>query len=211
MAPRLRPRGRRLMAWVGIPAKCGECQNQNLVVVGQAATTFDCVFCGAELRIATTISGDGFVYVVSNPSMPGLVKIGRTDRNAPARIAELSAATGVPTPFVLEAAYPAASSLEAEAAAHTALSGHRLQGREFFRVSVEAAIQVVARACGHPPHILATQALPLPDLRTYGCRSCHSKWTARQFPARCPRCSWHVVDRELALPLGGPRGRVVRP
>lgn len=41
----------------------------------------------------------GIVYVLSNPAMPGLVKIGKTTRGSvDARLSELYS-TGVPVPF----------------------------------------------------------------------------------------------------------------
>lgn len=40
----------------------------------------------------------GYVYILTNPSMPGLVKIGMTTRTPDARALELDQ-TGVPTPF----------------------------------------------------------------------------------------------------------------
>ena len=43
----------------------------------------------------------GWVYVLTNPAMPGLVKIGLTSRNPQVRAAELTQATGVPAPFVI--------------------------------------------------------------------------------------------------------------
>jgi hypothetical protein len=41
----------------------------------------------------------GFVYVLINPSLPSYVKIGKTTKDPSIRAAELSSATGVPTPF----------------------------------------------------------------------------------------------------------------
>ncbi len=38
----------------------------------------------------------GYIYIISNPSMPGLVKIGRTSRDPQTRLRELNSATGVP-------------------------------------------------------------------------------------------------------------------
>ena len=42
----------------------------------------------------------GFVYLLLNPSMPGLIKIGHTkDDPIKYRVKEISRATGVPEPF----------------------------------------------------------------------------------------------------------------
>ena len=41
----------------------------------------------------------GYVYILVNDSMPGLIKIGKTARNSLARAKDLSSSTGVPTPF----------------------------------------------------------------------------------------------------------------
>lgn len=43
----------------------------------------------------------GYVYLLVNSSMPGLVKVGKTTRPAFDRVAELSGATGVATPFIV--------------------------------------------------------------------------------------------------------------
>lgn len=43
----------------------------------------------------------GYIYVLINPSMDGLVKIGKTTRDPSGRAKELSGATGVPSPFLL--------------------------------------------------------------------------------------------------------------
>ena len=41
----------------------------------------------------------GFVYILINPSLKGMVKIGRTSRSSERRASELSSATGVPTEY----------------------------------------------------------------------------------------------------------------
>ena len=43
----------------------------------------------------------GYIYVLSNPSMPGVLKIGKTTRDVTARAMELQS-TGLPTPFEIE-------------------------------------------------------------------------------------------------------------
>ena len=45
---------------------------------------------------------EGIVYVLTNPAMPGMVKIGKTGREVEARLNDLYT-TGVPLPF--ECAY----------------------------------------------------------------------------------------------------------
>jgi hypothetical protein len=82
----------------------------------------------------------GYVYVLTNPSMPGLVKIGSTDRPLGERITELSGATGVPTPFTVECFIPTNDYIRLEQELHTSLSKYRVrEDREFFRVQDEEA------------------------------------------------------------------------
>lgn len=80
----------------------------------------------------------GYVYLLTNPSMPGLVKIGCTDRSPSERLSELSSATGVPTPFILEFSIFVPDHIAMEQELHSILIAERVRdGREFFRVSVE--------------------------------------------------------------------------
>ncbi|MBC8737345.1 hypothetical protein F6X40_11075 [Paraburkholderia sp. UCT31] len=86
----------------------------------------------------------GYVYILTNPSIPGQVKIGKTTRSPQERLAEISGATGVPTPFDL-AYYKAFPDCHvAERMIHQALeeSGLRIsKAREFFRCSLPEATQ----------------------------------------------------------------------
>jgi len=91
----------------------------------------------------------GFVYVLINPSIPNYVKIGKTTKDPSARAAELSSATGVPTPFhvAYEAYFDDCDS--AEVFVHTLLEskGRRLsQNREFFAVQPTIAINAILEA-----------------------------------------------------------------
>jgi hypothetical protein len=63
----------------------------------------------------------GYVYILSNPAMPGLLKIGCTDRSIEERTKELNSATGVPTPFEVEAIFFSTNSLIEEKQIHVAL------------------------------------------------------------------------------------------
>jgi hypothetical protein len=82
----------------------------------------------------------GFVYVLGNPSMPDIVKIGRTDRSPHQRAVELSAVTGVPKPFSVELYVEVENPMEVERLTHEHFALFRVSDkREFFFVTpVEA-------------------------------------------------------------------------
>lgn len=84
------------------------------------------------------------VYVVTNPAMPGLVKIGYTSQaDAKDRIAQLYG-TGVPVPFDLEYAARVDNADKVEEALHTAFAPYRINPkREFFRIEPEQAIVIL--------------------------------------------------------------------
>lgn len=88
----------------------------------------------------------GFVYVLSNRSMPGMVKIGKTTRDPRTRAGELFA-SGVPTPFIIEATIETPDVAETELTVHRLLGANRVnRKREFFHVSVSEAVNALSRA-----------------------------------------------------------------
>lgn len=89
-----------------------------------------------------------YVYILSNPAMPGLVKVGKTTSNAQTRAGELFT-TGVPEKFVVEFCAEVRDCSRAESAAHAAMKGYRvLPNREFFRLPAVEAIPIAARVIG---------------------------------------------------------------
>jgi hypothetical protein len=84
------------------------------------------------------------VYVLTNPAMPGLVKIGRTSYDdANSRIAQLYS-SGVPFPFKLEFACKVENPDEVERALHLAFAPNRVNlRREFFSIDPEQAIAIL--------------------------------------------------------------------
>ena len=84
----------------------------------------------------------GIVYLLTNPVMPGLVKIGMTTQEGiDKRMKELYT-TGVPIPFECKFACKVKKSdcLKIEKALHKAFDPQRInQNREFFRINVEQA------------------------------------------------------------------------
>ena len=80
------------------------------------------------------------VYVLTNPAMPGMVKIGKTTRDVSFRLADLYS-TGVPLPFECEYAALVKDVDETEKAFHIAFHPNRVNPRrEFFNIKSEQAI-----------------------------------------------------------------------
>lgn len=107
----------------------------------------------------------GFVYVLTNRAMPGLVKIGLTG-NLPEDRAKDLYTTGVPAAFDVEFRTTTSRPRDVEYRVHELLEKHRYnKAREFFQVGVEAAIEAVRRALidvsgvdswhSQKPHVLA--------------------------------------------------------
>jgi hypothetical protein len=85
----------------------------------------------------------GYVYILSNPSMPGLLKIGRSVNGGQSRAKNMYQ-TGVPSPFVLEFEMLVDCPEDVEALAHEALQGNRpSRSREFFSVDLMTAKHAV--------------------------------------------------------------------
>lgn len=88
----------------------------------------------------------GFVYVLSNPTLPGLVKVGLTTRLPEDRSLELFN-TSVPTPFEVVFRIATSRPCDVEKLAHDLLIEHRVNPkREFFKVSIDDAIAAVRYA-----------------------------------------------------------------
>lgn len=90
------------------------------------------------------MSKNGYVYILSNESMPGIVKIGKSKHGGRHRAEQLYN-TGVPTPFYLEFEIYCEDAGYIESASHDALDKSRVsEAREFFRCSVTDAIAAVS-------------------------------------------------------------------
>lgn len=89
------------------------------------------------------MSEKGYIYCMSNDCMPGIYKIGKTNRNPAIRLAEAnrppkkSAEFAVPLPYKIEFAMYVANSGDKERSIHDSLTPERVNpGREFFRRSL---------------------------------------------------------------------------
>lgn len=91
----------------------------------------------------------GHIYVMVNPSMEGLVKVGKTTRDPEFRAKELSQATGVATPFYVVFSIQVKDCHAAERFVHEVLefNGFRnTSNREFFQIPVKRAVEVLLLA-----------------------------------------------------------------
>jgi hypothetical protein len=87
----------------------------------------------------------GYVYILVNRAMPGIVKIGSTKLPPEQRARQLST-TGVPTPFQVIAFHEFEDELRAERELHELFSQHRVHSRrEFFDITIEEAQTALLR------------------------------------------------------------------
>lgn len=85
----------------------------------------------------------GMVYVLTNPAMPGIVKIGLTTRDKiDSRLKELFK-TNVPVPFKCEFACKVDDCAKVENALHLAFGPYRFPQREFFKIEPDQAIAIL--------------------------------------------------------------------
>jgi hypothetical protein len=166
-----------------IIVKCQHCGGDTIVTLAKTGKNFvrcrhckDFVFEYAGVR--------GYIYVLSNPKMEGLLKIGLSARPLQERIAELNSATGVPAPFELEAAFVSTEPQAHERQIHSELAEFRVPGKEFFSAHITKAISVAQFICNTPPFFLNANNKHLRRLSDIG-RKKPSKsldaWQQRRF------------------------------
>lgn len=85
-----------------------------------------------------------YVYVLVNKSVPNMVKIGMTTNTPDERARQISAATGVPTPWIPIFSFPCYRSDLLEAEVHDYLAEHRItNNREMFNIDSFTAQKVI--------------------------------------------------------------------
>lgn len=94
-------------------------------------------------------SARGWVYVMSNPSMPALVKVGYSMKDPMLRAEELNH-TGVPRPYVIECDLLVTGPRRIEQLAHAALQEFS-EGKEWFRTDPVFAYDTILRTISENP------------------------------------------------------------
>ena len=86
---------------------------------------------------------NGYIYILSNPAMSGLLKIGFTVRDVQSRVQELSSSTSIPAPFEIEYYCLTRDVEEIEKEVHYRLGKYRQSGKEFFTIPLELAVKII--------------------------------------------------------------------
>ena len=94
----------------------------------------------------------GFIYICSNPSfIPGLIKIGKTEKDARKRINELSDHAGIPEDFVTEIYWHMENYHKNEILIHNSLKNYKFNKlkpfNEFFKISILDAANIINELC----------------------------------------------------------------
>lgn len=123
-----------------------------------------CDECGSLLTSISPING--YVYILSNPCMPNLVKIGYTTRSVFERINELNSSSGVPEQFIIEASFNSEAPEKDEQYVHLMLNERRTnQNREFFSLEPVEAVDSVQKILGRNPDYIGKRGSIIKDIR----------------------------------------------
>ena len=131
------------------------------------------------------------VYVLTNPAMRGLVKIGcTTNEDANIRIGQLYT-TGVPVPFTLEFACRVENAKEVERALHLAFGPDRINPqREFFSIDPEQAIAIL--------RLLHTEDATSEIIQQPSALDAQSEVAAEELRSKRPQLNFE----EMGIPVG---------
>jgi ribosomal protein S27E len=185
---------------------CRACGHEDSVFLPKDQPQLSCSKCGTPFPGVRVETVHGFVYILSNESMPGLIKIGMTENDVFQRAAELSKSTGVPEPYTVEAYAACQDPRQSESALHALFEKKRKPSREFFEIQLGDALRALREVAGRSPDFLSERAkthlTPAPSIPAANIERGRSRtkreWTGsfvkvRADCHRCVRSYW--VDR----------------
>jgi hypothetical protein len=89
---------------------------------------------------------DQWVYILSNPTLPNIFKIGYTKNEPEIRAKQISASTGVALPYKVEWAFQCFNGEQLEHEVHAELATYRVnQQREFFDIPLVEAQEAIEK------------------------------------------------------------------
>jgi hypothetical protein len=139
----------------------------------------------------------GWVYVISNESMPGIVKVGFTLKDPAACAAEL-AHTGNPLPYQVDYEVLVHDPQAVERAAHEALNEIRVSGdREWFRCTTQKAVDAIRAIAGREALLEnVIRSGDVPATAPSGIRPSEILWTLKASTG----CLTHIESGSRFLP-----------
>ena len=132
----------------------------------------------------------GYIYVLSNSAHPGLYKIGFTTDTVDARVASLSAATGVLVPFQIEYWRLTLRANDVERIVHAAFTAERSNPkREFSQANLDTIIEEIEKHVVDPPQTFR-RVPPQPKVvdTRYTCKRCGAKFESGYLRRSCQNC-----------------------
>jgi hypothetical protein len=91
-------------------------------------------------------NADQWVYILSNPALPNMLKIGYTKNDPYTRAKQISASTGVALPYKVEWAFQCFNGEQLEQEVHEELASYRVnQHREFFDIPLVEAQEAIEK------------------------------------------------------------------
>lgn len=95
------------------------------------------------------LGSPGHVYILSNASMPGILKIGATTDFPDERAKQLTTSTSAASPFFVAYSREVSDCTAIEAQMHSAFAPQRVnESREFFRISLYEAARTLDMLAG---------------------------------------------------------------
>lgn len=90
--------------------------------------------------------GDEWVYILTNPALGGMIKIGYTSLDPHTRAEQISRGTGVPLGYEVAWAYKCYKGEKIEKEVHKYFKKYRVSpSREFFKVGLEEAKNIIEK------------------------------------------------------------------
>ncbi len=144
-----------------VEIRCSKCEAANSITLKTKNKLWKCKICNQIMFSSKCIKG--YVYILSNPSIFGLIKIGFTEReNVVERIKELNSASGVPEPFSLEATFNSSRPKDSEKLIHKKLEKFRYsRQREFFKIPLKDAINTIMKLLNSNPFYIKDEKMLL--------------------------------------------------
>ena len=136
-----------------IEIKCCHCGTNNSLLFDTSQSSLNCSNCNKTIFTAKRIRG--FIYILHNKSMPGLLKIGYSEREVKSRVIELNSKTALPEDFEILAFFESYAPKEEETKIHKILNDKRINiKREFFELEQFDAIKKIIEILGRNPNYL---------------------------------------------------------